>query len=119
RRRTLPARRSSDREYLAARGAHDDDAPLFASLSNRNRGQHMTTRSISAVVKTRLRAVGLDTPRLTAHSLRHTAITLAVQGGASLHQAQAMAGHRDPKTTMIYFHNTDRIEQAAEKRIAI
>lgn len=106
-------------EYLAARGVHDDDAPLFASLSNRNRGQHMTTRSISAVVKNRLRAVGLDTPRLTAHSLRHTAITLAVQGGASLHQAQAMAGHRDPKTTMIYFHNTDRIEQAAEKRIAI
>lgn len=106
-------------EYLAARGDRDENAPLFASLSNRNRGKAMTTRSISGVVKRHLKANGLDSPRLTAHSLRHTAISLAVEGGASLQQAQAMAGHSDPKTTMIYFHNLDRIRAGAEKCIAI
>jgi len=106
-------------EYLAARGERDENAPLFASLSNRNYGQAMTTRAISRVVKWRLRANGLDSPRLTAHSLRHTAISLAVEGGASLQQAQAMAGHSDPKTTMIYFHNLNRVAQGAEKYIAI
>jgi len=103
--------------YLAARGCHDEEAPLFASCSRRNRGGRLTTRSISRVVKEAFRGIGLDSPRLTAHSLRHTAISLAIKGGASLHQAQAMARHADPKTTMIYFHNEQRIQQAAERCI--
>lgn len=62
--------------------------------------------------------VGLDSDKMTAHSLRHTAITLAIQGGASLEQAQAMARHSDPKTTMIYYHNLQRIQAGAEKCIS-
>ena len=96
-----------------------DDDYLFVSVSRRNCGQGLTTRSISRIVKTTLREIGLDDAKLSAHSLRHTAITLAVTGGASLHQAQAMAGHKDPRTTMTYFHNQKRIEEAAEKFIDI
>ncbi len=61
--------------------------------------------------------MGLDSKRLTAHSLRHTAITLSIKGGASLQQAQAMARHSDPKTTMIYFHNLNRLQAGAERFI--
>ena len=60
----------------------------------------------------------LDDHRLTAHSMRHTAITLAAAGGASLHQVQAMARHSDPKITMVYFHNLNRIQAGAEKCIS-
>ena len=108
------------RAYLDARkkvNLYTDDDFLFVSVSRRNQGQGLTTRSISRIVKSALREIGLDDPKLTAHSLRHTAITLAVAGGASLHQAQAMAGHKDPRTTMTYFHNQKRIEEAAEKYI--
>ena len=45
---------------------------------------------------------------LSAHSLRHTAGTLAMRAGASLRQVQDLLGHTDPKTTMIYAHIGDR-----------
>jgi site-specific recombinase XerD len=51
----------------------------------------------------------------TPHCLRHTAITLARQAGADLDSVMGMAGHVDPKTTLIYDHSLRRIENAAEK----
>jgi len=105
------------RDWLASRGPLADTAPLFCSLSPKNYGQALTTRSISRIVKETFRRIGLDDGRLTAHSLRHTAVTLAIKGGASLPQAQAMARHTDPKTTMVYFHNVDRVEAGAERYI--
>jgi integrase/recombinase XerC/integrase/recombinase XerD len=105
------------RAYLKARGPVTEDAPLFASSSPRNMGESLTTRSISRILKRAIKGAGLDDRRLTAHSLRHSAITLAIQGGASLEQAQAMARHASPMTTMIYFHNVQRLEQAAERYI--
>lgn len=109
------------REWLTARreqlGATDDDSPLFVSTGYRARGERLTGRSISRVAKGALKDAGLADSRLTAHSLRHTAITLAIEGGASLEQAQAMARHADPKTTKQYFHNRERVESAAEKCI--
>jgi len=105
------------KRYLKARGAVQEGDPLFCSHSDRNSGQALTTRSISRIIKTALRQIGLDDKRLTAHSLRHTAITLSIKGGASLQQAQAMARHTDPKTTLVYFHNLDRIQAGAEKFI--
>jgi len=103
--------------YLKARGRVKKDEPLFCSHSDRNRGEALTTRSVSRIIKQALRGVGLDDSRLTAHSLRHTAISLSIQGGASLQQAQAMARHSDSKTTLVYFHNLERISLGAEKCI--
>ncbi len=105
-------------DYLAARGSSPDAAPLFASSSNRNRKSRLTTRSISRIVKDSLVAIGLNTGRLTAHSLRHTAITMALQAGATVQEAQRMGRHASIETTMIYAHNIDRIGNAPEKKIA-
>ena len=105
------------KSYLKARGRVKKDEPLFCSHSDRNRGEDLTTRSVSRIIKQALRGVGLDDSRLTAHSLRHTAISLSIQGGASLQQAQAMARHSHSKTTLVYFHNLERISLGAEKFI--
>lgn len=105
------------RNYLQARGKLSDEAPLFCSHSDRNSGHELTTRSISRIIKNILIGIGLDDSRLTAHSLRHTAITLSIKGGASIQEAQAMARHTDPKTTMVYFHNIARVESGAERFI--
>lgn len=106
-------------DYLKQRNAktkkeHD---PLFMSHSDRNFGGRLTTRSISRIVKTNLRLVGIDSHRLTAHSLRHTAITLALQAGASIQEAQALGRHANINTTMIYAHNINRIAHAPERKI--
>lgn len=98
-------------------GPLQDEEPLFCSLSNNNLGGQLTTRAISGVVKTALRSVGLDSRRLTAHSLRHTAITLAVMGGASLENVQQMARHSKIETTQQYQHYLNRLQGAAEQYI--
>ena len=108
------------RIYLDARRKvqpFGSDDYIFVSLSDRNFMQGLTTRSISRIIKNALKEIGLDDPKISAHSLRHTAISLSIAGGASLHEAQAMAGHKDPRTTHRYFHNQTRISKAAEKCI--
>lgn len=104
-------------KYLAERGPAKKDAPLFSSQSDRNGGGRLTTRSFSRIIKERLRAIGIDSERLTAHSLRHTAITLALQAGATIQEAQALARHANINTTLIYAHNIDRLKQAPERKI--
>lgn len=104
-------------EYLKARGGVKNEDSLFVSHSTKNFGERLTTRSVSRIVKTRFRAVDLDDSRLTAHSLRHTAITLSLLAGATPQEARAMARHADINTTLVYAHNIDRIKQAPEKKI--
>ena len=105
------------RAYLKERGALEDTAPLFASTSNRNVGGPMTTRSISRLVKEHLVSAGLSSSRLTAHSLRHTAVTLALLGGATLQEAQAMARHANIATTTVYAHNIERLQGHGEAAV--
>ena len=106
----LAARRCEEREVVGG-----GDSPLFASLSNKTYGKPLSTRSIRQIAKEALRAAGLDSERLTTHSFRHSAVTFALLGGASLQQAQALARHTNLTTTMVYAHNVDRVSQAPER----
>jgi len=103
-------------DYLKNRG-NNKDGPLFTSISDRNNGERLTTRSIRRIVKERLRAIGIDSHRLTAHSLRHTAITLSLKAGATIQEAQALGRHANINTTLIYAHNIDRLKNAPERMI--
>ena len=107
------------RKYLSSRGALSQNDPLFTSTSNRTNGEPLKERTISWIIKETLRKIDIDDSRITAHSLRHTAVSLSIKNGASLIQAQAMARHSDPKTTMIYFHNHERIKSGAERYVII
>lgn len=114
-----PACEEPLRDYLAMRKAAALDpcrpeSPLFASLSNKSMGRALSTRSLRQIVKGALRRTGIDDSRITTHSLRHTAVTLALLGGASIQQAQAMARHTNINTTLIYSHALDRVAQAPE-----
>lgn len=106
------------RAYLKVRGPVDADAPLFASLSHRDEGARLTTRSISRIVKDRLIAAGFDSERLTAHSLRHTAATLNLLAGGTLEETQQLLRHTSLNTTMIYNHQLDREKNQSESRVA-
>lgn len=106
------------RDYLTARGEVSADAPLFASTANRNRGQNLSTQSISKMVKSTFRAAGYDTPRLTAHSLRHTAATAMIIAGVELTQVQQVLRHVNINTTMIYNNAVARMKNTAEQTAA-
>ena len=98
---------SAIRDYLSVRKAKALSEPLFVSTSNHNANGRMTTRSIRRIVKTAFISAGYDSPRLTAHSTRHTAATLSLLNGASLQQTQELLRHRNIGTTEIYAHNID------------
>lgn len=87
------------------------DTPMLISVARNNRGHRLTRRSIQRIVDKYLNATDLKhTPgrTLSAHSLRHTAGTLALRTGSDLRQVQDLLGHADPRTTAIYAHVGDR-----------
>lgn len=106
------------RGYLKARGTGDQDAPLFPSMSNNSKGQRMTTRAISGIVKGRLLEAGYNSDKLTAHSLRHTAVTLSILAGKDLAEVQQFARHANIATTMIYNHAVDKAKNGCSEAIA-
>lgn len=107
------------REYLKERGETDKKAFLFTGISNRNAdGAAITTRSISRIVKSRMQAIGLDSERLTAHSLRHTAATLNLLNGGTLEETQQLLRHSSITTTQIYSHALIWADRKSENRIA-
>lgn len=119
--KVTPSVLAAIKEYLAAReeveGKLKDNSPLFASVSRRDYGGRITARSVSRICKETLKAAGYDDPRLTAHSFRHTAVSLSLQAGASIRDAQQMARHGSPVTTERYAHDLRRLEDAAEDKI--
>lgn len=101
-------------EYLRDRGELKDSAPLFASVARRNCGGRMTTTSISRIIKSAMRSAGYNSRRLSCHSLRHSAATLALLAGATLREVQMMLRHSSVAITELYLHETDRLKNRAE-----
>lgn len=106
------------RASLADRKDAKKSSPLFISMSNNSKGNRISTRSISGIVKSALVKAGYDSDTLTAHSLRHTAVTLSLLGGNSLQEVQQFARHSNISTTQIYAHNLDRMANQCENTIA-
>lgn len=114
----MPEVEDAIRAYLAARKPASTEEPLFTSTSNNSRGKRISTRSVSDIVKQALIKAGFNSDKLTAHSTRHTAVTLALLGGQSLQEVQQFARHANITTTQIYAHNLDRAKNQCEETIA-
>lgn len=106
------------RAYLVKRGSYAPNAPLFACHSNNNKGGRLTTVSVSAIAKKAMVSAGYSSERLTAHSLRHSAITNAILAGNSLQEAQTFARHANIATTMIYNHAIDKMKNQCAESVA-
>lgn len=55
----------------------------------------------------------LNLPGVSVHTLRHSYATHLVEAGASLHTVQALLGHKQINSTMVYLHLTHHSEQDA------
>jgi site-specific recombinase XerD len=105
------------RAYLDNRRATDSE-PLFASLSDGNRGARLSMCTLGRIIREALKRAGLKNERICTHSLRHTAVTLALQAGVDVRHVQMMARHADISTTLIYAHDLERAAINPEKSIA-
>ena len=116
--KVVPAVEKTLREYLKTRQNAKGQQPLFSSLSNNSRGERLSSKSISSIVKDRLIQAGYNSDRLTAHSLRHSAVTISLIGGLPLEEVQQFARHKNISTTQIYAHNLERAKNRSEDTIA-
>ena len=115
------------RQYLAA--AEITNGPVFQRLRAVGPRQRADGRprqykaagplsyaGLYFILTSRFRGADLDpqlAEALAPHSMRHTFITLAIRGGASIAKAQAAARHADPRTTMRYAHDMDDLDDNA------
>ena len=102
------------REYLESRkDAYTKTSPLFVSTGNRSGGKRIAETTISTMLKGAMVGAGYNSPRLTAHSLRHTCGTGAMKAsGGNLYEAQKYMRHSDPSTTEVYLHDEEAEEGA-------
>lgn len=90
---------------------------FFTSAAYRNKGGRLSARTVSRIVKNALVDAGFKSSRLTAHSLRHSAVTLSLQAGASLQESQLFARHSRIETTRIYAHSLERLRNRCSSLI--
>lgn len=87
--------RVSLREYLASRT--DSNPALWVSV--RAPHQQLQPRALENIVAKIGKRTGVHA---YPHRLRHTFATVCLRNGMPLEQLQALLGHSDPKTTLIY-----------------
>jgi integrase/recombinase XerC/integrase/recombinase XerD len=103
--------------YLATRKGAKAGEPLFTSCSRQNKGERLTTRTISGICKEGLRAIGMDGREFTAHSLRHTTAVAILKHGGNITDVQEVLRHASPVTSQIYTESVKeemRLQNAPE-----
>jgi integrase/recombinase XerD len=85
-----------DRLELASK-RKDGDA-VFLNL----RGSRISRQSVFRIVRLHAGKVGIDPAKVSPHTLRHSAATHMVEGGADLRSVQVMLGHARITTTQVY-----------------
>lgn len=93
-------------DYLEkAEHSEDLDGPLFRPVRGNQKAQepfrHLHPDEIDRILRKYARRIGLARG-YSAHSMRATFITTALDNGASLEDVQRAAGHADPSTTKLY-----------------
>jgi len=94
-----------------------ESGALFVGTSNNSKGQRLTTRTIARIVKKRLKAIGIDSPRHTTHSLRHSCATLNLLAGGTIQETQQILRHQSIATTTIYTQHLDKLSNPSSQRI--
>ena len=88
-------------------------SPLFVATGNRSGGRRLAPTTISKMLKHAMQQAGFNSPRLTAHSLRHTAGREVMElTGSNIYMTQQYMRHRSPKTTEIYLDNRTEKQDA-------
>lgn len=107
-------------DWLVARERREASAlflPVYRCMDGETESQRcgeepLSQATVWQIVTARAHQAGIA-GKITPHSLRHTFVTLALDGGAPLQRVQAAARHADPRTTMRYWRTGDNLDDNA------
>ena len=91
------------------------DSPLFVgemtnSVIHWNRiGQALSAGGIRYMVKKYAKMAGIG-KRISPHSLRHTCVTLCLDGGGTIRHAMYLARHAQPGSTTLYDRHRNNLD---------
>ena len=109
--------------YIEAAGlATQKDTPLFRSSKGKKPNalsdNRMGRTDAWKMVKRRARQAGIK-EELSPHSFRGTGITVYLEKGGTIENAQAIANHESPRTTKLYDRTGDQVSLDEIERIVI
>ena len=110
--------------YLELRGGYnklkETDAPLFSSTSNNNSkfGCRFSEQAVGKMIKSRMKAAGIDDKKITAHSTRSYTATCAIKSGVDIRDVSSMLRHSSLNITMIYLQDLSVENRRAELAVA-
>lgn len=106
--------------WIAAAGLTGKRTPLFPTIGRNGlpTGRAMTRSDALKMVKRRSHAVGLAESTCN-HSFRATGITVYLENGGTIENAQAIAAHESPRTTKLYDRTSDELTLDEIERILI
>lgn len=89
-------------DYISERDFQIDE-PLFITHRPQEKEPHRLSRNmIARIVKTRLKAIGINDAKISAHSLRHTFGSLLIEQGVDIEDVRELMGHSSTSITKIY-----------------
>lgn len=117
-----PSTWSSLEAYLLDRAARagladwrELDGPLLVTAT----GRRVQRSQVWDLVQRLARTAGIEVwAEIAIHSLRHTAITLALDAGASLRDVQDFARHKDARTTRRYDRSRGNLDRSPAYTLA-
>ena len=81
--------------------------PREILFPNRFTGQYLTVSALEQVMRRAVADAGLSS-KATPHCLRHSFATHLMEQGVDHRNIQALLGHRDPKSTEVYLHVSNK-----------
>ena len=81
--------------------------PMYILFPSRFTKDYLSISSVEQVMRRSVRKAGLSSG-ITPHSLRHSFATHLMEAGVEYRNIQALLGHRDPKSTEVYLHVSNK-----------
>ena len=80
--------------------------PRNILFPNKFTGEYLTVSSVEQVIRRSASSAGLS--GVTPHCLRHSFATHLMEQGVEQRKIQSLLGHRDPKSTEVYLHVSNK-----------
>jgi integrase len=102
-----------------------EEGPIFRPVPNHGivapdeRAEPISGQAVADAVKRAAEGTGLDTEKISGHSLRRGHLTTAARNGAALPALQKQARHADPRTTAEYIEDANRMETSTSRHLGL